>query len=240
VLDPFGTLGTAVQVARITHLLSQGALPGLIVVGVGPASDALPELNQQRMLDLTPSIPDPAPVPPADAARMFGGGDAFLRLLVDVIAPYVEATHQGDPQDRTIAGWSLGGLLGAHALLSRPSDFRRYLLVSPSLWWANAELLTNVDRLRAHSGKLAVYLAAGDREQTTARRAWPAGGEAGMDEAKMVDNLRTFAGSLRGLQLPALTLHDEVLAGEHHITIWPAAFSRGLLALHATSYPLES
>jgi len=109
VLDPYGTLGTAVQVARITHLLSQGALPALIVVGVGPASDDLAELNQQRMLDLTPSIPDPAPVPPADAARMFGRGDVFLRLPVDVIAPYVESTHRGDPQDRTIAGGRWAG-----------------------------------------------------------------------------------------------------------------------------------
>ena len=131
-------------------------------------------------------------------------------------------------------------MLGAHALLSRPSDFRRYLLISPSLWWANAELLTKLDHLRTHSGKLSVYLAAGDREQTTASRAWPTGSEAGMDEAKMVDNLRTFAGSLQDLHLPGLTVHDEVIAGEHHITIWPAAFSRGLLALHATSYPLEA
>ena len=49
---------------------------------------------------------------------------------------------------------------------------------------------------------------------------------------------RAIADALDALGSPGLRVHWDVLPGEHHITVWPAAFSRGLLALHAPSYRL--
>lgn len=236
VLDPFGTLGVAVQVARITHLLSGGALPALMVVGVGPDSDDLGELMQSRMNDLSPSRPSSLEGPAAELS--YGGGDAFLDLLLEEIAPYVEAEHSGDPADRTVAGWSLGGLLGAHALVTRPAAFRRYLLVSPSLWWCDAEVMAKADAPGDRTEPLDVYLAAGDLEETAADRIWPALPAGAQSDARMVGNVLDFADALRALRREGLTVHSEVLRGEHHITVWPAAFSRGLLALHVPSYRL--
>lgn len=242
VLDPFGTFGTTVHVARITEVLGAGAFPGLLVVGVGPDSEDFAELHVRRHLDLSPVAATAA----GTEGIATGGGDAFLDLLVDVVAPYVEAHHGGDPADRTLAGWSLGALLGTQALLTRPRDFRRYLLVSPSLWWADAEILGRVERLTGCDAELAVYVAVGEREETTAERAWPpmpqmpqADYTEHMRAAGMVTRSRQLVEALRALHLPAMTVSFDVLGGEHHNTIWAAAVSRGLLALHATSYTVD-
>lgn len=237
VLDPFGTLMTALQTARMTHVLSGGALPALLVVGIGPDSDDLAELNPHRLNDLTPSRPAGLEGPAAEAS--YGGAEAFLDLLVDEVAPYVEHEYAGDPGDRTIAGWSLGGLIGAHALLTRPQAFRRYLLVSPSLWWSDAEILSQLSALTGYEGGLHIYAAAGDLEETVGGRLWPPAPQGVATDARMVGNLYDFVDGLRALRLPGVTVHCELLRGEHHITVWPAAFTRGLLTLHAPSYRLQ-
>ena len=244
VLDPFGTFGTAVQVARTTHLLSQGALPGLLLVGVGPASDDFMDLALQRFHDLTPSTVDEATAQRlAEAGASYGGADAFLDLLLDVVAPSVESEYGGDPGDRTIAGWSLGGLTGAHALVTRPGRIRRFLLVSPSLWWGAGAVLAAVHGLSVvEDAAVDVYLAAGELEETEAVRMWPpvTGEQAqqAASDAGMLTSMRRFADALTSLGLPSMTVHSEVLPGEHHITAWASAFSRGLLTLHAPSYRL--
>ncbi|MCA1722261.1 MAG: hypothetical protein LC779_14590 [Actinobacteria bacterium] len=55
----------------------------------------------------------------------------------------------------------------------------------------------------------------------------------------MVTNTRAFADALRALRRPGLTVHAEVLRGEHHNTLWASAFTRGLLALHAEGYQVD-
>jgi predicted alpha/beta superfamily hydrolase len=244
VLDPFGTLGAAVHIARTTSMLTNGALPPLLVVGVGPATDDFDELSRQRLFDLTPDGDDAsaAAMAAAGVSVSFGGADMFLDLLVGVIAPEVESRYAGDPSDRTLAGGSLGGLAAAHALLTRPAAFRRYLLVSPSLFWGNARVLSSVAGLSATTSPLDVYIGTGELEETDADRVWPpmpADAQALMSNAKMITNMRSFGDQLRSLGRGGLTVQTEALRGEHHATVWPAAFHRGLLALHAPSYRLN-
>ncbi len=244
VLDPFGTLGTAVHVTRTTHVLSGGALPALVVVGVGPDTDDLAELQRLRSLDLTPSPPAPDASPSVDGL-IYGGAEDFLDLLTSVVAPHVEDRHDADQADRTLAGWSLGGLFAAYALLTRPAAFRRYLLVSPSLYWAGDQLFQRVSSLVCPPGDLKVYLAAGDLEEAAATRAWPrptdlATAETGMRNARMVSNTRRFAEALVALHLPTLSITAEILRGEHHTTQWASALTRGLLALHGDGYRLDA
>ena len=248
VLDPLGTFGIAVHVARSLELLCPGSLPSLLVVGVGPATDDVGEALALRLGDLTPCAPDaPDAAQLAAVGTAAGAADDFLGLLLDVVAPEVERRYDADPADRTLAGWSLGGLAVAHALLTRPHAVRRYLLVSPSLWWAGAEILRRVGDLAGVDASLDVYVSAAEHEQDAVERLWPPVAEPVRAEVAeqiarnaMRDNARTFADGLRGLRLPGLTVHDEVLSGEHHSTTWAAAFTRGLLALHGESYRLRS
>jgi predicted alpha/beta superfamily hydrolase len=41
----------------------------------------------------------------------------------------------------TFIGESLGGLLGTEILLTKPSTFDKYIIISPSLWWDDGSLL---------------------------------------------------------------------------------------------------
>lgn len=219
-LDPFGTFGSTLQIARTTRWLCGAAFPELLVVGVGPDTDDLAELVAARRRDLVPEE----------------GGEAFLDLLTGVVARYAEDRLGAGPEGRTIAGWSLGGLLGAHALATRPGAFSRYLLVSPSLYWDGAAVF---HRLAAAPGKVAgeVYLAVGEREQGAAELVWPPpddlpAAEAARASAAMVGNTHRFADALRQRGAPRVLA--ETIADEHHNTVWAAAATRGLRWLHAT------
>lgn len=176
---------------------------------------------------------------------IYGGAEDFLDLLIEIIAPYVEDRHHADPADRTLAGWSLGGLFAAYALLTRPVAFRHYLRVSPSLYWADGQLVQHVSSLVCAHGDVSIYLAVGDLEETAATRTWPLprdqrAAETGVREAQMVSNTRRFADALLALRLPTLTINAEILRGEHHTSLWANALTRGLLALHAYRYRLDA
>lgn len=116
-------------------------------------------------------------------------------------------------------------------------------MVSPSLWWADAAIIPQVTALTGFTEPLDIYLTAGELEETIKERVWPPlpadMDSSAMTDARMVTNLRAFAAALRALDLPDLTVHAEILQREHRITLWPAAFSRGLLALHAPTYRLD-
>jgi pimeloyl-ACP methyl ester carboxylesterase len=158
----------------------------------------------------------------------------MLGLIRDVIAPHVESAHPLDPADRGLAGFSLGGLFTCWALLRHPEGFRRFLAVSPSLWWDDHLLLDPRRSPAARRAPNAAYLAVGELESGP-ERSWPVMPAelretfAGLD---MVADLARFTGRLRGL--PGLGVRSEVIPGEQHATVWPSAVSRGLVHLYRT------
>jgi predicted alpha/beta superfamily hydrolase len=126
----------------------------------------------------------------------------------------------------------LGGLFTCWALLQGGDTFRRYLAVSPSLWWDGKLLL---DEKRAPAGELGpagIYLAIGEHESDLLT-AWPA-----LDAAEaeifgglnMVADMRDFAARLR--RHPGLAVTTEVIPDEHHCTVWGAAVTRGIVNLY--------
>ncbi|MDX1394031.1 MAG: alpha/beta hydrolase-fold protein [Gemmatimonadota bacterium] len=60
---------------------------------------------------------------------------SFLVSAPDSASPRSLRRYPDASGPRTIVGHSLGGLLGAIALLTRPETFESYVLVSPALWW---------------------------------------------------------------------------------------------------------
>nr|WP_314435578.1 alpha/beta hydrolase-fold protein [uncultured Brevundimonas sp.] len=86
----------------------------------------------------------------------FGGADAFRRTLSDEVLPLVGDYVPLDPTRRTLFGHSLGGLFVLEALAQQPHLFRRWVSISPSLWWR--------DDLRLDGGDV-LLLGIGERER---------------------------------------------------------------------------
>jgi uncharacterized protein len=70
-----------------------------------------------------------------------GGGDDFIRVLLEEMKPFVEARYQVDQARQIIFGKSLGGLLVIHLLFVHPDAFQTYLIASPAIWWDDRSVL---------------------------------------------------------------------------------------------------
>ena len=110
----------------IDFLVGHNRMPQLIVVGIA---------NTDRVRDLTPSRADERHSDgTVDTNPTSGGADKFLDFIQTELIPEIEKRYRTAPY-RIFAGHSLGGLLAAHAFISRPSLFNAYIAISPSLWW---------------------------------------------------------------------------------------------------------
>ena len=232
-LDSSLTFIVAGQIAQTTWAFSLGQLQPVVVVGISPATDDFDRLLTQRNRDLTPT----AAVPEHLQGRTpygTGGAGSMLDLICDVIAPHLESRYPLNPSDRGLGGLSLGALFTCWALLVRPEGFQRYLAVSPSLWW-DAGLLLDQQRLPAvDRDRSDVYLAVGGCEDDPAR-SWPVLTPEmleAMSGMNMVADAASLADRLHGQ--PGIEVRHEVIPEEHHATVWPAAFTRGLVHLYRT------
>lgn len=241
VLDPSATFATTATIVATTHLLSAGRLKPTAVVGVAPVGSFM-EIFPKRYRDMTPSTspignPEIAKVHAASATEGFGGADAFLEIVVGSIAAYVEKEHGLAVAGRGIGGWSLGGLLTCHALLTRTSDFDNYLAISPSLWWDDELLVAHAKEVGAGAldGKH-IYMGTGELEDNI-DKAWPPIpdelrelAELQRDGVSMAGSAQRFAEAL-AVQSGA-TIKQELVPGEHHGTIWGAGVTRGVVELY--------
>lgn len=71
-----------------------------------------------------------------------GHSNLFIAFIEKELQPYIDAKFKTSA-DKTIIGQSLGGLLATEILLTKPSLFNRYIIISPSLWWNNGSLLNH-------------------------------------------------------------------------------------------------
>ncbi len=88
-----------------------------------------------------------------------GGAEKFVRFLSKELQPYVAARYRG-AEDRTLIGQSLAGLLASRVLWFYPDLFNRYIIISPSLWWNDGELL-KTQPVAAIANVKQVYVAVG-------------------------------------------------------------------------------
>lgn len=64
-----------------------------------------------------------------------GGANNFLAFLEDELIPYITNKYPVKIENSTLYGTSLGGLFAIYAFLHKPTLFKSYLTVEPSLWW---------------------------------------------------------------------------------------------------------
>ncbi len=147
--------GEAEDFHHITGLAQINAAYGqgreLIVVGIE---------GVDRKHDLT----SPSAVP-ADRKLLptSGGAAAYRRFLSEELKPWVAAHYLTDGHTG-LMGESLAGLFVAEILLSAPSSFDDYIVVSPSLWWNAGALATEAadDLRKAKVSGVRVWIAFDD------------------------------------------------------------------------------
>jgi predicted alpha/beta superfamily hydrolase len=105
-----------------------GFIPELIIVGV-TWGGVNPNPDSLRARDYTPTRVTWTP--------QSGGAATFLSFMKNELFPFVETNYKADPNDRVLAGCSLGGLFTLFALFTEPGLFQRYIAASPAYGWDN-------------------------------------------------------------------------------------------------------
>lgn len=191
-----------------------------IVVGIG-----YPD-KSRRNFDYTPAVPDGVELVPGMGPT--GGAEPFLDFLANKVIPHVEAGLCVDTNRRTLAGYSLGGLLTLQALFKRPDLFQTYVASSPSIWFGEKQVLTMLpglpDRLSALPSRPRLLLSAGEYEQSPlpGREQDPSWLRIAdiSRHARMIDNASELASCLRSVPLD---VKFRVVPGETHASgNWPA------------------
>ena len=135
----------------------ESALATLAGGGIEPIVVGLHNTGEGRLAEYSP-FPD---------ARHGGGkGEAYVRFLIETVAPRIEAQYRvtREREGTVIGGSSMGGLISLYAFFRRPSPFGRAAVMSPSLWFGSRRMLEYVWDARPPDGRL--YVDAGTAEGT--------------------------------------------------------------------------
>lgn len=241
ILDGNGCFATVAEIMR-SRAPADGLRPA-VVAAVGYATDDVMTAMVQRMKDLSSpasaawleAMPFAIPglIPEAT-----GGLDDFIRVVNEEIRPAVASLAAINPADQAVMGHSLGGLAVLRMLFTQPDSFRTYVASSPSIWWSDHAVLADEPGFcaRVESGQLSprILIDAGGREQTPDAGALRffqshAEAQASADFCGMVENARALGQRLKALKGGEGYVAETVIfADEGHISVLPAAISRGL------------
>ena len=198
------------------------ALLASIFVGIGYPYDGT-EIDRRRVFDLTL---------PGKQKDFFGskagGGDDFIRVLLEEIKPLVETHYQVDQARQIIYGKSLGGLLVLHLLFVHPEAFQTYIAASPAIYWDNSSVLAGEkdfsQKIKSGNLRLKVLITSASEEQY--RGSDPK--IQAQDVYRMVDNATELASRLATASPQNLFVTYAIFADETHNSVSLAALGRGL------------
>lgn len=120
----------------LAWLRRHGLADRVLVVGLG-YPDTKDFNVPRRFADLTPTF--------ASAHPGSGRSAAFLGFIERVVKPRIARRYLIDDDRMALFGHSLGGLAVLSRLLSNVDTFSAYFAASPSLWWDDNALMTNID-----------------------------------------------------------------------------------------------
>jgi predicted alpha/beta superfamily hydrolase len=115
-------------------LIRAGQIEPLIIVGIYNTKERIDEYTPAR---------DPK-------YKMGGRADLYGRLLVEEVKPFIDSHYRTlkDARHTGLGGSSLGGLVTLYLGLKYPRVFTRLAVVSPSVWFANRDILRDVLTLK--------------------------------------------------------------------------------------------
>ena len=218
-------------------------LPLLFAVSIGYPLDVVPSFALRRNRDLTPTAwPAFALATPSftGIAETFatGEGKAFLAFIDEELIPALADHFPIDPDDITLTGQSFGGLFVLSALFQRPNRFRRYLAVSPSLWWDEGAVLRMAQEATSISPapSAKVYMCIGELENKARFGAQFAPVKSqlpsAMQNADMMGDMFVMQHLLQPWVGEQFSTEAHVYPEESHESTMGAALSRGLRRLY--------
>lgn len=193
----------------------------------------------RRIYDLTPSaqtysMPDR---PNGEPWPALGGGDDLLETIERDIKPLVAARFRVDGGKQYLFGHSLGGLMVLHAFASGRGAFNCYIASSPSIWFNDRKILSDISAsLNRRMPQPAILrLSVGDREEEPVhpgvrpdedlgkRKGW-------VEHNRMVRNARELADMLSARPRGNLHFQFEQLRGLDHGSTVPVAICQAIRA----------
>ncbi|KYP14562.1 alpha/beta hydrolase-fold protein [Flavihumibacter sp. CACIAM 22H1] len=149
-----------------------------------------------------------------------GGSQFFIDFLEKELQPFIQKKFK-TTASKTLIGQSFGGLLATEILLKRPGLFNRYIIVSPSLWWNNADLLNYpVNALQAAAkNPLSIYIGVGKEGLTP-----------GQNPRVMEVDANLLAEKIKAIRASQIRLYFDYLPAENHGSILHQAVSNAFIS----------
>lgn len=209
VLDAEYNFGCVSYIVR--RLIKNGDIPKVLVVGIA-YNTTEDDFYLKRERDGTP--------PSAMYGPRSGGVENFIRFIEEEPFPYIDRNFRTIPGDRTIVGHSIGGFFGTYVLFKHPALFDRYLIVSPSLWYSNDVIFQYESNFaqKNKSLKATVFVSTGKDES-----------------AQMIRTTEKMIHILEERKYQDLRYASLMPEGEHHRSVFPYAFTKGVRWLFGPS-----
>lgn len=200
------------------------AIGPFILVGLSYAVGDTPEYSRRR--DYTPAEDLESGIKsdmPGRAPR-FGEAEQYRRFLASDVLPLVATRYRADMSRTLFVGHSYGALLGTHILLSTPDMFSKYVISSPSLWYAKGVMFAREkEYASSHKDlKADVFFAVGSYEAVKANDTRY------NTDNDMVRDLRTFDSALKSRHYPNLHTQVHVIEGHDHLDDFPDMITQAL------------
>ena len=200
VLDGDISYGIAAGITR--YLEIGGNIPELIVIGIGyGAIDK--SAGNKRNRDYRPGEN--------------GGAENFLKFISDELIPYVDGNFRTVIEDRTITGYSLGGLFALYSLFTQPDIFNKYVVGSPYLIPDNFVIFDYEEQASSTFNDLSakVFISVGSEAS----------------EEKYFNPIDELVSIIQTREYPNLILETKIFDGSDHLVGPPEVITHGLISV---------
>jgi len=186
-----------------------GEYPKVIIVGIGWN---VPSITRIRVRDFSPTCDVEYQAEQSMTDKECGHADPFVAFIKNELQPFIEKNYRAGDQ-RTLMGYSFGGLFALHVLFNHPEVFDNYVIGSAAMNWDNKFVFRSEEKYAKKNQDLPkrVYLSSG-----------------AIESFGTIPNTHLMYEQLMAREYPGLKIHREILTDETHMTGINSFAIRGL------------
>ena len=200
VLDGDIAFGMAASISR--YLQVGNNIPELIIVGIGYGA-INKSAGEKRRRDYRPT--------------QTGGAENFADFLNKELMPYIDKNYKTILGERTINGYSLGGLFCLYTLFTRPESFSKYIIGSPNLSWDDYSIFRYEEDSpsKIEDKELTIFMSVGSEES----------------EERYFDPVDSLITKIQERNYPGIKIKTNVFNGSGHLEGPPESLTHGLISV---------